>query len=74
MAMRGSLASPLFIIGTRHSLTNSKKGHIQIGCKCNKFRWWLGKEALAYALENGYTKAQIKEYREYVKLFIKVGK
>lgn len=66
--------SPLFIIGSKHSLTNAKHGYIQIGCKCETFQWWLSKEALAFAKESGYTAAEIEEYQEYVKLFMKVGK
>ena len=38
------------------------------------FKWWLSKEAIALAKSEGYTPAQIKEYREYIKLFIRVGK
>jgi hypothetical protein len=66
--------SPLFIIGSRNSLCNAKYGYIQIGCRCEKFHWWLGKEALRLAKDNNYTPAEIKEYRAYVKLFIAVGK
>ena len=66
--------SPLFIIGSRNSLCNAKHGYLQIGCRCEKFRWWLGKEALKFAQDNHYTPAEIKEYRAYVKLFIAVGK
>ena len=66
--------SPLFIVGSRHSLSNAKHGYIQIGCKCEKFKWWLGKEAKQFAEENGYSPAEIEEYRAYVKLFIAVGK
>jgi len=32
--------SPLFVTGSRFSLTNCKKGHIQIGCECHSFSWW----------------------------------
>jgi hypothetical protein len=65
--------SPLFVVGSRHSLTNSKKGHIQIGCKCATFDWWKqnGRE---FALANGYTEDEIAEYTALVKLFCRVGK
>ena len=66
--------SPLFIIGSRDSLCNAKPGYLQIGCRCEKFRWWLGKKALKFAKENNYTPDEIKEYRAYVKLFVAVGK
>ena len=66
--------SPLFIIGSRDSLCNAKHGYLQIGCRCEEFRWWLRKEALMFAKENNYTPDEIKEYRAYVKLFVAVGK
>lgn len=66
--------SPLFIVGSRHSITNSKPGHVTIGCLTKPFKWWLSKEAIAVAKLNGYTKEQIREYREYIKVFIKNGK
>ena len=66
-------SSPLFIIGSRFSLTNSKKGHLQIGCRCETFAWWQ-KNGEALAKENDFTKSEIEEYREYLKLFIKLGK
>ena len=66
--------SPLFIIGTRYSLTNCKKGHIQIGCKCATFAWWKSDAGLSLAKDNGFTEEQITEYRAYVELFEKVGK
>jgi hypothetical protein len=66
--------SPLFIMGSRNSLCSAKHGYIQIGCRCEKFKWWLGKEALEFAKDNKYTPDEIKEYRAYVKLFIAAGK
>ena len=66
--------SPLFIIGSKHSLSNAKYGFIQIGCRCETFKWWTSKEAEAFAKSSGYTPTQIKEYREYIKLFTKIGK
>jgi hypothetical protein len=65
--------SPLFIIGSRFSLTNCKKGHIQIGCKCETFAWWK-KNGPKFAKENGVTPDEIEEYRAYIELFCKVGK
>lgn len=65
--------SPLFIIGTKHSLTNCKKGFIQIGRHCKEIDWWL-KNGVEVAKKEGYTPEEIKEYREYVKLFKKIGK
>ena len=68
------VSSPLFIIGSKFSLTNRKHGHIQIGCYCKPFKWWLGKEALELAKKQNFSPQQIKEYRTYVKLFIAIGK
>ena len=65
--------SPLFIIGSRFSLTNAKKGHIQIGCQCKTFDWWL-KNGKRLAKECGFTEAEVKEYTAYVKLFKAIGK
>ena len=65
--------SPLFILGSRHSLTNAKYGHIQIGCHCKEIKWWqenfrdIGKK-------EGYTPEEIEEYGLYIELFAKVGK
>lgn len=66
--------SPLFIVGSRFSLTNCKKGHIHIGCQCHPFKWWLSKAAQELAEEYEFTAAEINEYREYIKLFIAIGK
>ena len=66
--------SPLFIIGSRYSLTNCKHGHIQIGCHCHTFAWWQSKEAEALAKEQGFTPEEVEEYRAYIELFVKVGK
>ena len=65
--------SPLFIIGSKHSLTNSKHGHIQIGCHCKTFEYWKENYKRIGEIE-GYTKEEIKEYGEYIKLFKKIGK
>ena len=66
--------SPLFIVGSRHSLTNAKQGHIQIGCRCETFLWWTSEVGINFAKQNGYTPEQIEEYRAYVALFKAVGK
>ena len=65
--------SPLFIIGTKHSLTNCKKGHIQIGCHCKKIDWWM-KNFEDIGKKEGYTSEEIAEYGEYIKLFKEIGK
>lgn len=66
--------SPLFIAGSRHSLTNAKKGHVQIGCECRSYDWWLGPKGEEFARDNGYSLEEIGEYRAYLELFKRVGK
>jgi hypothetical protein len=66
--------SPIFIIGSRLSLTNSKHGHIQIGCECHPFEWWTGTEARALAKAHNFTQSEISEYEAYIELFKKIGK
>ena len=65
--------SPLFIIGSRHSLTNAKHGHIQIGCHLKTFAAW---EACYQELgqREGYSPEEIAEYGHYIQLFKTVGK
>jgi hypothetical protein len=65
--------SPLFIIGTRHALTNCEHGHIQIGCHCMTFKDWQEKGE-EIGKREGYTPEEIEEYRLYVELFTKIGK
>ena len=65
--------SPLFIVGSRFSLTNAKPGYIQIGCECHTFADWkrLGP---ALATREGFSAAEVAEYTAYVELFSKIGK
>jgi hypothetical protein len=65
--------SPLYIQGSRHALTNSRKGYIQIGCYERTFADWK-KEGKAIAQKEGYTPDQIKEYKKLVDLFVAIGK
>ena len=65
--------SPLFILGSRHSLTNAKHGHIQIGCHCKPIKWWL-ENFEDIGKKEAYTDSEIEEYGEYIKLFKKLGK
>ena len=65
--------SPLFIVGSRFSMTNCKCGHIQIGCLCHTFEDWKT-EGLKLADENNFTPEEIEEYTAYIDLFIKIGK
>jgi len=66
--------SPLFVQGSKHCLANAKPGYLQIGCRCESYLWWASKEALQFARDNGYTAAEIKEYKAYIALFKKIGR
>ena len=35
--------------------------HWQIGCKCASFEWWRGSEGVRFALENGYSRAELRD-------------
>ena len=65
--------SPLFIVGSRHSLTNAKHGYIQIGCHCKTIDWWL-KNYKDIGQQEGYTSEETKEYGLYIQLFKRIGK
>ena len=61
--------SPLQIQGSRHALTECKKGFLQIGCKCYTFEEWeLHFEAIGKA--EGYSENQIQEYKLYIDLAV----
>ena len=61
--------SPLQIQGSRHTLTECKKGFLQIGCKCYTFEEWeLHFEAIGKA--EGYSEKQIQEYKLYIDLAV----
>ena len=66
--------NPLYIVGSRHDISNAKPGHIRIGCKCEPFDWWKTKEAERFARDNGYDDEALAEYKEYIKLFARFGK
>jgi hypothetical protein len=63
------VVSPLFIVGTRYSLTEAKRGHIQIGCHLQTIEWWLSPDGEACGRGDGFTDEQVIEYRLYVELF-----
>ena len=63
--------SPLYIIGSKYSLTNCKAGHIKIGCKCQTIEWWL-QHGEKIADEYGFSAEEKSEYRAYVELFAKL--
>jgi hypothetical protein len=65
--------SPLYIQGSLYALTNCKYGYVRIGCEEHSFKEWE-KEGKKIAAKHGFTKEQIVEYAEYIKLFKKIGK
>ena len=67
-------SSPLYIQGSKHSLVNCKFGHIKIGCKTETFSWWQSPAAIIFARNSGLTESEIKEYKDYIDLFVKFGK
>jgi len=65
--------SPLYIQGTKHSVTNCAHGKLAIGCQVHTFAEWK-KNYKAIGKAAGYTSAQIEEYGEYIKLALKAGR
>ena len=65
--------SPLYIQGSRHSVTNSSHGKLSIGCITLTFKEWK-KQFRAIGKREGYTPAQIKEYGAIIALATKIGK
>jgi len=60
--------SPLFIVGSRHTLTHTKPGHIAIGCNVHTIDVWQ-KRYKAIGKANGYTTLEVEEYGMYIELF-----
>jgi hypothetical protein len=65
--------SPLYIQGTKHSITNCAYGQLAIGCQVHTFAEWK-RHYKAIGKANGYTEDQIKEYGLHIAHAIKVGK
>lgn len=65
--------SPLFVIGSRHSLTNAKHGYIQIGFHCKTVKWWV-ENYKDIGKKEGYSEEEIAEYGAYIELFKRIGK
>jgi uncharacterized protein YjbI with pentapeptide repeats len=53
------------IAGTRRYVLAARNGNIKIGCQVHTAIKWR-KKGLGLAKENGYSDAQIAEYRQYV--------
>jgi len=64
---------PLFIVGSKHSLTNSRHGFIKIGCHEKSIAWWQ-EHFCSIGKKESYTAEEIEEYGHYIDLFAKVAK
>jgi UDP-3-O-[3-hydroxymyristoyl] glucosamine N-acyltransferase len=67
------VSSPLYIQGTKHALTNSKYGHIAIGCHEHTFEYWQ-EHYKAVGRAEGYTTEEIEQYGLFIQIFSKIGK
>ena len=65
--------SPLYIQGTKHSLTLCSHTQIAIGCHVHSIAEWK-KHYKAIGRKEGYTPAQIKEYGTYITLLSATAK
>ena len=65
--------SPLYIQGTKHSITNCAYGQLVIGCQVHTFAEWKD-QYKAIGKAAGYTAEQIKEYGLHIAHATKVGK
>ncbi len=64
---------PLYIAGVRHGLTNSRWGHLTIGCHEHTFEYWQ-EHYRAIGRAEEYTKEEIEQYGLFIQLFAKIGK
>ena len=64
--------SPLYIQGSKHSVTNCAYGSIAIGCQVHTFAEWK-RHYKAIGKAQNYTAAQIKEYGLLIALVTKLG-
>src|SRR5690242_9528515 len=65
-------SSPLYIQGSKHSVTNSAMNRITIGCIDLSFEEWKEKFQ-KIGKENGYTDSEIMEYGKILELFFSIG-
>ena len=67
------VASPLYIQGTKHAMTLCSFTEIAIGCTVHSIVDWK-KKYKTIGAKAGYTKAEIKEYGEYIAMFAKAAR
>ena len=65
--------SPLYIQGTRDSVTYCGPDQIAIGCEIHSFSEWL-EQYETIGRKNGYTEAEIEEYKEYIDCVVRKRK
>ena len=64
--------TPPYIQGTRHAMTLCSFTELAIGCHLHSIAVWK-KEYKKIGIKEGYTKAEIKEYGEYITLMAKTA-
>jgi NDP-sugar pyrophosphorylase family protein len=64
---REIILNTLFITGSKHTVTWWGKDIINIGCYKKEIAWWL-EHGIDVAKREGYSDAQIAEYRQYVEM------
>ena len=67
-------SSPLYIQGSRHSLTHCARGQVRISCYETIFLENWREFYREIALQNRYRDAEIAEYHDYLELFEKRDK
>ena len=65
--------NPLYIQGTRHSLTNCAYKTIKIGCEKHSFDHWMY-NFVEIGKKNKYSSKEIEEYSKYIELTVMLGK
>ena len=63
--------SPLYIQGTKNSLTHSRKGYLRIGCVELKFSEWISNYK-EIGKKYRYTADEIKEYGILIRAFVEM--
>ena len=65
--------SPLYAQGSKHAVTNCAFGKIAIGCEVHTFSEWQA-QAEEIGKRNGYSGAEIAEYKAIIDFMVRLGK
>jgi len=65
--------SPLYVQGSKHSVTMCSRTELQIGCERHDFAWWK-ENAVHLGKSQGYTPAEIKEYLRIIYFAARMAK